>query len=46
MEKSIEFLVIFGTIALVVVALAASYLNLQSRRRAWERSGCPAGINL
>ncbi len=45
MEISIEFLVIFGCIALFVVALAAGYLNLQSRRRAWEELAARLGLN-
>ena len=44
MEISFEFLVIFGSIALVVLALVASYLNLQSRRRAWEELAARLGL--
>ena len=45
MEISVEYLILFVTVALVVVALVASYLILQSRRRAWEELAARVGLS-
>jgi hypothetical protein len=44
MELPVEYLILFATVALVVVALLASYLILQSRRRAWEELAARLGL--
>ncbi len=44
MEISVEYLFLFITAAMVVVALVGSYLVLQSRRRAWEELAARLGL--
>ena len=44
MDISVETLVLFAVVALVVVAVVFSYLVLQSRRRAWEELAARLGL--